>query len=105
MRRGPFKRRAQSRFPILHEADYGLSFAATSSQLIRRISLCGDRHQPGPEQQSIMDFNVKKLASDAGVFFTRAVQVHLTHITCGTSLCFTEQPDGDEEEEEEEGYG
>lgn len=26
-------------------------------------------------QPAIMDFNVKKLASDAGVFFTRAVQV------------------------------
>ncbi|KAM6976120.1 endophilin-B2b isoform 4-T4 [Tautogolabrus adspersus] len=28
----------------------------------------------GSDQHNIMDFNVKKLASDAGVFFTRAVQ-------------------------------
>lgn len=28
-----------------------------------------------PSPRAVMDFNVKKLASDAGVFFTRAVQV------------------------------
>lgn len=30
-----------------------------------------------------MDFNVKKLASDAGIFFTRAVQVRARHKDVG----------------------
>lgn len=77
---GPFKRRAASRFPIVHQADYSSSpaSAATSSQLIRRIPSAGKRKQALPvcsDQRANMDFNVKKLASDAGVFFTRAVQV------------------------------
>lgn len=77
---GLFKRRAESRFLIVHQADYGSSaaFAATSSQLIRRIPSARKQTQSPPvcsDQLSNMDFNVKKLASDAGVFFTRAVQV------------------------------
>ncbi|XP_026152997.1 endophilin-B2b isoform X2 [Mastacembelus armatus] len=53
-----------------------VSSAATSSQLVRRIPLQGNTAAlPACSAlHGIMDFNVKKLASDAGVFFTRAVQ-------------------------------
>lgn len=33
-----------------------------------------------------MDFNVKKLASDAGVFFTRAVQVSRAIVLAGLAV-------------------
>lgn len=66
----PFKRRAASRSPILLlGADYGRSSASPPP------SAADPGEQRQPEPRSAMDFNVKKLASDAGVFFTRAVQV------------------------------
>lgn len=80
---GLFKRRAESRFPIVREADYSLSAAAISSQLIGGFPLQGNK-QALPvcsAHSSTMDFNVKKLASDAGVFFTRAVQVSRSSFT------------------------
>ncbi|XP_037835387.1 endophilin-B2-like isoform X2 [Kryptolebias marmoratus] len=52
--------------------------APSSAQLIRRRQTSPNpvgtvRTRPNPVG-TVMDFNVKKLASDAGVFFTRAVQ-------------------------------
>lgn len=35
----------------------------------------GAARRGGPADGRAMDFNMKKLASDAGIFFTRAVQV------------------------------
>uniref|UniRef100_A0A3Q2YKU3 SH3-domain GRB2-like endophilin B2b n=1 Tax=Hippocampus comes TaxID=109280 RepID=A0A3Q2YKU3_HIPCM len=64
-------------FRSLDGADLLLQSAATSSQLIQRIPSAGKRpSSPCARlaQPTSMDFNVKKLASDAGVFFTRAVQ-------------------------------
>eukprot|EP00064_Thunnus_orientalis_P014726 superscaffoldBa00002605_g14773 len=75
---GLFNGRAEGRFPIVHDADYGFSpaSAATSSQLIRRIPSAGKQTSRACmfSTEPAMDFNVKKLASDAGLFFTRAVQ-------------------------------
>lgn len=72
---GLFKRRVVSRFPICPSVDYG-GFRIISAD--PEDPSAGKQNKAWPVcalQPAIMDFNVKKLASDAGVFFTRAVQV------------------------------